>query len=120
IGEYIGPLQLIGMAAVYNVLLHGVGVGAGSLLLFWVLPSLLSTFQLFYFGTYRPHLEPSGGYPDEHRAESNTLPPILSLLTCYHFGYHRAHHHFPDVPWWQLPEARRRLDAPSNLDETER
>ncbi|MFA9473554.1 MAG: fatty acid desaturase [Filomicrobium sp.] len=29
----------------------------------------------------------------------------MSLLTCFHFGYHHEHHLQPDVPWWRLPDA---------------
>lgn len=83
-----------------NLLLH---IPITNLVLFWVIPSLLSSVQLFYFGTYLPHREPKGGYRNSHRCESNYLPVVLSFLTCYHFGYHEEHHQCPQVPWWQLP-----------------
>jgi beta-carotene ketolase (CrtW type) len=108
IGEYIGFWQIVGMAAVYNVLLHLVGVSAMTLNLFWVLPSLLSTLQLFYFGTYLPHRRPDEGFEDEHRATTNDYSTLVSFLTCYHFGYHHEHHLHPGVPWWRLPEVRHR------------
>ena len=31
-------------------------------------------------------------YPDAHRARSNDMPTWLSLITCFHFGYHHEHH----------------------------
>jgi beta-carotene ketolase (CrtW type) len=31
----------------------------------------------------------------------------VSLLTCFHFGYHHEHHDTPWVPWWKLPAQRR-------------
>jgi beta-carotene ketolase (CrtW type) len=48
-------------------------------------------------GTYRPHRLPTGkngdtDYPDAHRARSNDMPTWLSLITCFHFGYHHEHH----------------------------
>jgi len=46
------------------------------------------------------------GDDDPHHALSSNFPPWLSLLTCYHFGYHREHHEAPGVPWWRLPELR--------------
>jgi beta-carotene ketolase (CrtW type) len=30
----------------------------------------------------------------------------LSLLACFHFGYHREHHDNPSLSWYQLPAAR--------------
>lgn len=114
--EYLSWQQVAGMALVFNVLHHLAGISLVSLLLLWVLPALLSTAQLFYFGTYLPHREPADGYRDPHRAESNAYPPWLSFISCYHFGYHYEHHEFPSVPWWQLPAARRTLlqkSAPS-------
>lgn len=106
IANYVGLWQIVGMAVVFNVLEHLVGVPIENLLLFWVLPSLLSTLQLFYFGTYLPHREPHAP-GDPHRARSNAYPAWLSFLTCYHFGYHSEHHEDPSVPWWRLPGRRR-------------
>lgn len=92
--------------------LHGLlHVPYPNLVLFWALPMLLSSFQLFYFGTFLPHRDLEEGYPDHHRARSCTLPPLLSLLSCYHFGYHWEHHRYPQVPWYQLPQ-QRQLNQP--------
>lgn len=74
-------------------------------------PALLSSLQLFYFGTFRPHRQ--GGedseipFADRHNARSDAFPTLASLATCFHFGYHLEHHRRPDVPWWALPAARR-------------
>jgi len=38
--------------------------------------------------------------------ESLALPTWLSLLACFHFGYHREHHEHPDLPWYELPAQR--------------
>lgn len=79
------------------------------LILFWAAPALLSSLQLFYFGTYLPHRrEERSGFEDHHRARSNDFSYLLSLLTCFHFGYHHEHHTNPAVPWWKLPETRPR------------
>ncbi|TAK28134.1 MAG: hypothetical protein EPO40_14780 [Myxococcaceae bacterium] len=114
IGQYLRWPQVLGHAVIFNVLQHVVHVSQVNLLLFWVLPSLASTAQLFYFGTFLPHREPPGGYVDRHRARSNDMGAALSLLTCFHFGgYHWEHHERPEVPWWALPSARaRRTPAP--------
>ena len=111
--RYVSWRQLALMALVFNVLAHGVGVPEPRLLALWVLPSVLSTVQLFYFGTYLPHREPRGGYPvdEPHRARSNDYPVWWSFLTCYHFGYHLEHHERPGVPWWRLPRVYRHRRA---------
>jgi beta-carotene ketolase (CrtW type) len=54
--NYISWWQIIIMALVFNIL-H-IWVDQLNLILFWILPSILATFQLFYFGTYRPHRLP--------------------------------------------------------------
>lgn len=106
VGHYIGVVQIVIMAVVFNVLEHLVGISVWNLLMFWVAPAILSTFQLFFFGTYLPHRKAEGP-EDPHHARSNPYPPWLSFLTCYHFGYHREHHEWPYVPWWRLPAARK-------------
>lgn len=77
-----------------------------NILLCYGLPALISSLQLFYFGTYRPHCH---GQPfhDVHNARSDHFPAWLSLLTCFHFGYHHTHHLYPGVPWWRLPGQHR-------------
>ena len=103
---YITWWQILGMAAIFNVLHHLLNIPIANLLLFWVAPALLSTVQLFYFGTYLPHREPEGGYDNKHHAKSNDYSVFWSFLTCYHFGYHWEHHEYPGTPWWRLPEKR--------------
>lgn len=108
IRNYITWKQILGMAILFNVLLHLFHIPIPNLLLFWVMPSLLSTLQLFYFGTVLPHRETKEGYRDKHRARSVRLPVWLSLLTCYHFGgFHWEHHAYPNVAWWSLPGTRK-------------
>ena len=78
------------------------------LILFWAVPALLSSLQLFYFGTYLPHRrEERDSFDDDHRARSNDYSYLVSLLTCFHFGYHHEHHANPALPWWRLPRTRR-------------
>jgi beta-carotene ketolase (CrtW type) len=88
------------------------GAPLGNLLLFWALPSIASSVQLFYFGTYLPHRHDEDEFADEHRARSNEYGWLASLLTCFHFGYHREHHLSPGTPWWALPAERQRRKAP--------
>jgi len=85
-----------------------------NVILFYGAASILSSAQLFYFGTYLPHRH-SGAFLDAHKARSNDYPAWLSLLTCYHFGYHHEHHLAPNVPWWQLPRERRKRRTQAGL-----
>lgn len=78
-----------------------------NVLLFCTLPLLLSSLQLFVFGTYLPHRSQRAPV-NRLRPDSLNLPPWLSLLACYHFGYHREHHDRPDLAWFELPAQRLR------------
>lgn len=77
-----------------------------NILILWALPSILSSVQLFFFGTFLTHRH-ADAFPDHHNARSNDYPAWLSLLTCFHFGYHHEHHLYPGVPWWRLPAVKR-------------
>ncbi len=93
---------------IFLVLHFGAHICIANLLLFWILPILLSTLQLFFFGTYLPHrfaigeAEKAG---NSHHAISSNYPIVLSFLTCYHFGYHWEHHEYPFLPWYKLPSS---------------
>lgn len=78
-----------------------------NVLLFCTLPLLLSSLQLFVFGTYLPHRRQR--LPHRRpQADSLDLPAWLSLLACFHFGYHREHHDSPQLAWFELPAQHRR------------
>jgi beta-carotene/zeaxanthin 4-ketolase len=101
---YWSWVQIIALTLIYqfaNRILH---ISHANLISFWVLPSLLSSLQLFYFGTFLPHSEPSEGYIQPHCAQTVSRPIWWSFITCYHFGYHEEHHEYPHISWWQLPE----------------
>jgi beta-carotene ketolase (CrtW type) len=72
-----------------------------NLLLFWILPGILSTFQLFYFGTYIPHKN-GHEHGNKHKSDSLEKNHLLAFVTCYFFGYHYEHHDSPGIPWWRL------------------
>ena len=94
-------LNLVVMFCIYATICH---FPTFNILLFWVTPSLLSSSQLFYFGTFLPHREPPDGYTNPHRATTIDRSTWWSLITCYHFGYHYEHHDSPQTPWWKLRE----------------
>ena len=90
------------LISIFSLISYGLQISPFNLLCFVLLPSILSSLQLFYFGTFLPHREPEGGYSDAHRVQSNNLPIFWSFLTCYHFGYHKEHHENIHTPWWKL------------------
>jgi beta-carotene/zeaxanthin 4-ketolase len=94
---------LFGMGMAFSIAHYVLQFSVLSLLLFWVLPILLSSLQLFYFGTYLPHKPAVAPEVSEVSIRSSNLPPLWSLLTCYHFGYHWEHHEYPQAPWYRLP-----------------
>jgi beta-carotene ketolase (CrtW type) len=95
---------LFKIIAIVLVASFGLHIAIANLFLFWLLPIVLSSMQLFFFGTYLPHRSETAG--GDHHAVSSNYPLVLSLLTCYHFGYHWEHHEYPDLPWYHLPSAR--------------
>ncbi len=108
-------IQFFGMGSAFIVLIFGCHFSPIDLCLFWVIPILLSTVQLFFFGTYLPHrsVNLTANFPNRinlehfHQVNSSNYPPLLSALTCYHFGYHWEHHEYPFLPWYRLPSVRK-------------
>jgi beta-carotene/zeaxanthin 4-ketolase len=109
-GGYLDGKQLrillVGMVLIFTTLSLGFHISVSNLILFWVLPILLSSIQLFYFGTFLPHRRSTKGYRDRHRSRSSNYSIFWSFITCYHFGYHWEHHEFPHLPWYMLPSAK--------------
>lgn len=98
--------QAAAILAAYMIFVFGFGASPLNAVVFWAIPSLLSALQLFTFGTYLPHKPGAHPWTDRHNTRSSGFPPWLSLLTCYHFGYHHEHHLYPTLPWWRLPGVR--------------
>ncbi len=105
--EYVTWQQILLAAISFNLL--KLAFPTPNLLLFWILPSLLSTMQLFYFGTYRPHM---GEHEADNQHKSHSAPKNhwKAFLTCYFFGYHYEHHAFPFTPWWKLHKVKEELN----------
>lgn len=101
---YFGWQQFISFTIVYPFAHWILHIPQTNLILFWLVPLVLSSVQLFYFGTFLTHRQPEEGYSNSHRAETTPFSTFWSFITCYHFGYHREHHEYPHVPWWQLPK----------------
>lgn len=111
--RYLSPAQMARLLAGWGLLFTmeagalPLPLAAARVLLFATLPLLLSSLQLFVFGTYLPH---RGQLPPAHSPHpiSLNLPTWVSLLACFHFGYHREHHDHPGLRWFELPGARGR------------
>ena len=104
--RYFGWPSFVYVNAV--VLLYwALGVPVLNIMLLYGLPAIASSLQLFYFGTFRPHRHDEDDFADSHHARSETFGLLVSLATCFHFGYHHEHHLNPAVPWWGLPASRR-------------
>jgi beta-carotene ketolase (CrtW type) len=102
--EYFSRRELLIVTAAVWTYVGLLGVPLVNVLVFWALPALLSSLQLFTFGTYLPHVPGADAFADRHRARTSRLGWGLSLLTCFHFGYHHEHHASPATPWWRLPD----------------
>jgi beta-carotene ketolase (CrtW type) len=98
--RYTTVKQIIVMAIVFNVL--KIWFTESNILLFWVVPALLASMQLFYFGTYLPHRKPHNEDMEPHKARTQKKNHLWAMLSCYFFGYHYEHHDDVHIPWWQL------------------
>ena len=104
--RYFGWRAFLFLLAVTLIERFALGANLANLLLLWAFPAIVSSVQLFVFGTYLPHRHEDEAFADTHNARSNNYSWLLSLLTCFHFGYHHEHHVAPSVPWWRLPHVR--------------
>jgi len=103
--NYFGIKQVLVMIIFTLVYIFILGANYENTIVMWALPAILSSFQLFYFGTYLTHRN-NKPFADAHNARTNDFPLWLSLLTCFHFGYHHEHHLYPYEPWWRLPHRK--------------
>ncbi|MBX7205402.1 MAG: fatty acid desaturase [Bacteroidia bacterium] len=99
--QYLSWRQFIIPAVVFNLLHYALHIPQANLIFFWILPSVLSTIQLFYFGTYLPHKNPEQLH-NAHKSRSQGKNHLWGFVSCYFFGYHYEHHDQPHLPWWQL------------------
>jgi len=106
--QYISIWQVLLMAITFNIL--KLWLPTENLIVFWMLPAVLSTLQLFYFGTFLPH---RGEHSEKniHRSGSQNLNHAWAFISCYFFGYHYEHHASPATPWWKLWEVKERHAA---------
>lgn len=104
--RYFGWQQLMTLSGFTLVYIFVFGAAYINTIIMWAVPAILSSVQLFYFGTYLTHRH-ADTFADHHNARSNNYPAWVSLITCFHFGYHHEHHLYPQEPWWRLPTRKR-------------
>lgn len=97
--EYITWKQILLAAITFNLL--KLVFPQENVILYWIIPSLLSTLQLFYFGTFVPHMGEHAA-DNHHKAHTQGKNHLWAFLSCYFFGYHYEHHDSPGTPWWRL------------------
>ena len=101
--QYVTWQQVLAMAVTYNVL--KLWLPMENLIVYWEVPAIMSTLQLFYFGTYLPH---RGEHDPTNKTQSRSQKRnhVWAFISCYFFGYHYEHHAHPYLAWWKLPEAK--------------
>lgn len=97
---YLTLWQIVIMALLFNIGL--IFFNELELIYFWVVPAIASTFQLFYFGTFKPHRLPHTKDMGINKSRSQKKNHLWALVSCYFFGYHYEHHLSPQTPWWKL------------------
>lgn len=98
--RYLTIVQIVLLAGIFNLLM--IWFTEAAIFSFWVIPALLGTMQLFYFGVYYPHKQPHEDHMKPYNARTMKKNHLLAMLSCYFFGYHHEHHHMPYMPWWKL------------------
>ncbi len=101
---YVTIWQILIMAGLFNLgLLYFSEI---QLIVLWIIPSILATFQLFYFGTYFPHRLPHTTEMGIYKSRTLKKNHLWAMLSCYFFGYHYEHHASPQTPWWKLYQTK--------------
>ena len=79
--QYLNIWQILLMAISFNIL--KLFLPTENLIVFWMLPAVLSTLQLFYFGTYLPHRgEHKQDKPNAKLAHAAARPPRRTRSPC--------------------------------------
>ncbi|PJJ59302.1 fatty acid desaturase [Hymenobacter chitinivorans] len=97
--NYVTWWQIALMGLTYNLL--KLAFPMANVIAFWMVPAVLATVQLFFFGTYLPHRGEHA--PDNvHKSRTQLRHHLWAFVSCYFFGYHYEHHDQPYLPWWRL------------------
>ncbi|GAA3955444.1 fatty acid desaturase [Hymenobacter algoricola] len=101
--NYVTWWQVGLMALTYNLL--KLAFPMSNVIAFWMVPAVLATLQLFFFGTYLPHRGEHHA-DNRHKSRSQLRHHLWAFVSCYFFGYHYEHHDQPYLPWWRLWQAK--------------
>lgn len=102
--SYVTIWQILIMAGLFNLGL--LFFSEIQLIVLWIIPSILATFQLFYFGTYLPHQLPHTTEMGIYKSRTLKKNHLWAMLSCYFFGFHYEHHASPQTPWWKLYQTK--------------
>ena len=102
--SYVTIWQILIMAGLFNLGL--LFFSEIQLIVLWIIPSILATFQLFYFGTYLPHRLPHTTEMGIYKSRTLKKNHLWAMLSCYFFGFHYEHHASPQTPWWKLYQTK--------------
>jgi len=94
---------IVSVSVIFLALITIFHVPLINLILFWLLPLIFSSLQLFFFGTYLPHRYVYNNSNFLPRIHSDRYSILWSFFSCYNFGhYHWEHHEYPKTPWYRL------------------
>ena len=94
--RYINLYQVVVQILIYNLAKY-CNITEENMVLFWLIPSVFASIQLFFYGTFLVH-EKDGVI------KNSQLPKWLITFTSYNFGHHKTHHKKPKLPWFELDE----------------
>lgn len=97
--NYVTWWQIALMGLTYNLL--KLVFPMPNVIAFWMVPAVLATVQLFFFGTYLPH-RGEHAPENQHKSRTQLRHHLWAFVSCYFFGYHYEHHDQPYLPWWRL------------------
>ena len=100
--RYMSYRQLSKFLLLALTMIYLVKISWLNLLLCWMLPLILSSLQLFTFGTFFPHRKLEKYHLSISQVKSLNFSPFWSFISCYNFSYHWEHHQYPQIPWWRL------------------
>ncbi|CAF1188558.1 unnamed protein product [Didymodactylos carnosus] len=98
--EYSSIKQIVKVLLWTQFLIHVLHVETINVVVYMAICPLLSSFRLFYFGTYLPHKpnEDASEIMNWEKTRTSKANRLISFLCCYHFDYHWEHHRWPYAP----------------------
>jgi beta-carotene ketolase (CrtW type) len=108
--EYTDIFQFLKLSIVVESFMQ-LGVPYENLCIYMAACGILSSLQLFYFGTFIPHRPLNNNeVMNWEKSKSSSKDKLNSFLTCYHFDCHFEHHAMPHVPWFELWNVKQKID----------